>query len=39
MMLWCLRCNREPDDNCDYCDFKGSCVEIPEYDEEEEEDE
>ena len=38
-MLWCLRCRREPDANCGYCDFVDECVEIPEYDEEEDEDE
>ena len=38
-MLWCFRCRRAPDENCEYCDFFPECETIPEYDQEDEEDE
>lgn len=38
-MLWCLRCNREPDEDCYYCDFRSAVVEVSEYDEDDQEEE
>lgn len=38
-VLWCFRCQREPDEDCEYCRYFTACEYVEDGDKESEEEE